>query len=176
MKNKLELRTWSKSLRKTLNISDISDKICRNIRAAELYQKSKHVMIFYPLPDEIDLLNLLSDDKQFYLPRVSGEELEVCPYKSGDPLKLSEFNIQEPLTEGVSKSVPDIIFTPALCSDNDFYRIGYGGGFYDRLLSQTSAKSIIVIPQEFVLDDICHEPHDIRCDGIITQKKASFRG
>lgn len=176
MKNKSELRTWAKSLRKTLDISYISDKICQNIKQLELYKKSEHIMIFYPLADEINLLSLLSDNKNFYLPRVFNDNLEVCPYKVNAPLKLSKYNTQEPMTDPVDKNVLDIIFTPALCSDSNFYRIGYGGGFYDRFLSQASAKSIIVIPHELLVSDINPEHHDIQCSGIITQKKASFRG
>ena len=46
-------------------------------------------MIFYPLKNEVNLLELLDDNKEFYLPKVKENNIEVCPYKKGDFLKTS---------------------------------------------------------------------------------------
>ena len=176
MKKKIELRNWAKNYRKTLNISDISEAIVCNIRKSEEYKSADNIMFFYPLPDEVNLLALLEDNKNFFLPRVNGADLEVCPYKYGDELKLSDLKINEPITKSVSPNELDIVFLPALCADNSFYRLGYGGGFYDRFCSGSDYvfKKYIVVPDELVIDTVPIEAYDIKCDGIITQKKASF--
>lgn len=179
MITKSEYRKIYREKRKSLSITEISEAIVRKIRATEIYQKSENIMLFYPLKTEINLLELLSDKKQFYLPRVNDNVLEVCTYKKGDILKKSEFNIFEPLTEQVKAEILDIVFVPALCADRDFNRIGYGCGYYDRFiynsrLYNSHTKFVIVIPEELIIKKTPIDDNDCSCDGIITQKKTSF--
>lgn len=175
MDNKTDLRIKAKSIRKNLNIGNISNDIVTNIRKFNEYIFAKNVMIYHPLKNEINLLELLEDDdKNFYLPRVSGRELECCPYKKGDDLLLSPLNISEPISEAVDKSELDLVFVPALMADKDFHRIGYGAGFYDRFLNGINAYKIIVIPEELLVEKLCSEATDVKCDAYITQKKASI--
>ena len=72
MFNKDNLRQKAKKIRNKLDMKCISSRIVSNIRKLEVYKNSKHVMLFYPLENEVDLLELLNDDKQFYLPREIG--------------------------------------------------------------------------------------------------------
>lgn len=174
MDKKREIRIRAKGIRKTLNIAEISNMIVDNIRELDIYKSAKHVMIFYPLENEIDLLGLLSDDKQFYLPRVFGDDLEVCPYKQGDKLSESEFKVMEPVSSPVDKSVLDLVLVPALAVDKNFNRVGYGKGFYDRFSAGLRGFRLAVIADELVFDEIPADEFDRKCDGIITQKKASF--
>lgn len=175
MHNKIELRSIAKSIRKNLNIADISKRIVSNIRDLHEYHFARHIMLFYPLASEVNLLELLEDDdKCFYLPRVNGKDLECCPYKRGNDLLLSPLNISEPCCEAVDKSEIDLIFTPALMADRNFYRLGYGGGFYDRFLKNLNAYKIIPIAEELLIDSLPIENIDVKCDCIVTQKKASF--
>ena len=75
MKNKKELRKKAKDIRKTLNIERISKDIIVKIENFELFQQAKNVMIFYPLENEINLLDLLKhSEKNFYLPRTINED------------------------------------------------------------------------------------------------------
>ena len=174
MNTKSELRNFAKNLRKTLDITAISREIVNNIRNSKQYMSANNVMLFYPLDNEIDLLPLLSDNKNFYLPRVNEKQLEVCPYSIGNELKLSPYKIKEPLTAPVNPNVLDVIFVPCLCADKNFNRIGYGGGFYDRFGIYREITRIIVVPDELVFEKVPTEVYDLSCDGIITQKKASF--
>ena len=64
---KQELREFAKGKRRTLDIGLISEEIVNNIRCSEVYRNSKEVMIFYPLANEVNLLGLLEDEKNFYL-------------------------------------------------------------------------------------------------------------
>lgn len=169
MFNKDDLRQKAKNIRKTLDMQSVSKKIVANIRESDVYKNSRCVMIFNPLSNEVNLLDLLCDDKKFYLPRVKGDELECCPYKQGDELKLSDFNVLEPVSESVSKSEIDLVFVPALCVDEKCNRLGYGKGFYDRFLSDYEGCSIIVVPEELIFSEICISEYDVCCDGIITQ-------
>lgn len=172
MTNKDDLRQKAKRIRETLDMENISESIVSNIRKTEVYNSAKRVMLFFPLKNEVDLRALLEDDKEFYLPRVNGEELEVCRYQKGDELVMSEFKVLEPITSPVSKSIIDLVLVPALCVDEHCNRLGYGKGYYDRFLADYSGVTIVVVPYELVFDCICVDKNDISCNHIITQRKS----
>lgn len=171
MQEKTHLRTRFKEERKKLNIAGISDEIVHNIRTSDFYKRAQHVMLFYPLRYEISLLDLLNDDKQFYFPRVDDEKLLVCPYDSGCRFDKSCFNIYEPCSEPVNPDIIDLVFVPALAADKDNFRLGYGGGYYDRFLVQTKAFKVCPIYEGFVVEKLPHENFDIPVDCIITNGK-----
>lgn len=167
MDNKTTLRARAKDLRKTLDIEKISTNLVSKIRQTNAYRTAKDVMLFYPKKFEVDLLDLLNDSKNFYLPRINGERLEICPYKKGEELNKSAFNTLEPLTQAVDFSTIDLIIVPALTVDKLGYRLGYGGGYYDRLLTQCQAKTMCAIPTELIIEKLPNETHDIKIDIII---------
>lgn len=171
MITKDELREKAKQIRSSLEIGKISEKIVETIRSTELYNVAKNIMIFHPLKNEINLLPLLEDDKNFYLPKVQGNELLVCPYKIGDELVESNFKTKEPLTESINPEILDIIFIPALMVDKSFHRIGYGKGFYDRFLSNTSiqALKIVPIPSALIKDEVPYDEFDAQFDIILDE-------
>ena len=195
--DKADFRINAKNIRKSLDIKAISHKICEKIRNHNIYKTSQNVMIFYPLKYEIDLLELLEDDKNFYLPKVLNQrvcchseaenymrsfaslkmteaeeshknfnQLLVCPYSSD--LKKSDLNIYEPCTEPVNPEILDLIFVPALMVDKENYRLGYGGGFYDRFLAKyPNIKTITPIAKELIVENLPHDEFDKKVDEII---------
>lgn len=172
MTNKNELREKAKAIRKLLDMESISKKVVSTLRETEIYEVAKNILIFYPLQDEINLLPLLKDsDKNFYLPKVSGDDLLVCPYKEGDKLALSSFNTQEPLTQPVDPNVLDMIFVPALIADRQFHRIGYGRGYYDRFLNKHALQAIriVPVPSALVVDELPSDENDAQFDVILDE-------
>lgn len=168
MDNKTDLRIWAKSIRKTLAISDVSAVIAEKIRQNPLYKNAKNVMIFYPTKYELNLLTFLDDDKNFYLPKVNGENLFVCPFKKGDLLKISNFNINEPCSQPIEADILDLVIVPALAADNDCFRLGYGGGYFDRFLSKNEIKSIVPLAKELLIEKLPVDVFDIPVDCVIT--------
>lgn len=169
MDSKIDLRIKAKSIRKYLNISKISSLAVSKIRDVDIYKEAKNVLIFYPMRYEIDLLALLDDDKNFYLPKVSDKKLFICPFKKGDKLEKSCFNVNEPCTSPVDPNVLDLIIVPALMVDKNGYRLGYGGGFYDRFLGENSfIKTIVPIPKELFVEKLPVEIFDKKIDVVIT--------
>jgi 5-formyltetrahydrofolate cyclo-ligase len=179
MVTKKELRITAKSIRTSLNIEDISEKIVENILTIDAYKKAKNVLLFYPLEYEINLIKLLEDkNKNFYLPKMEGEQLAICPYLIGDELTTSKFKTKEPLTVKIKDTkVLDVIFVPALMVDKTFNRLGYGGGFYDRLLAKQSHKTnrITPIASALVIDEIPADNFDERIDVIVCEKVINRR-
>lgn len=168
MDNKTDLRRRAKELRKTLPLPEISDKLADLVICSDSYISAKNVMLFYPTKYEIDLRKLFEDEKNFYLPRVNGKELEVCPYKLGDKLEKSEFHIFEPPSKAVDKNILDLVIVPALMVDYEGFRLGYGGGFYDRFLKDFKVKTLCAIPKELHTQHLPHEDFDISIDEIIS--------
>lgn len=167
MDKKTHFRTIAKTTRKELDIKTISHKLCELLRGHEEYVKARNIMIFYPLKYEINVLELLNDNKNFYLPKVSGEDLKVCPYT--DELTISEFNVKEPCSEPVSADILDLIIVPALMTDKENYRLGYGGGFYDRFIAKyPKITTITLLPKELYVEKLPHDDFDIPIDFVIT--------
>ena len=169
MKSKQQLRRWVKEERKKLDIKQISLKLVEKLQNTEEYKQAKNIMIYYPLKNEVNLLLLLQDKtKNFYLPKIDGENLLCCPYNEKEELCESCFKTKEPLTHPVDKTILDLIIVPALAVDKNNFRLGYGGGFYDRFLENINTTKIICISEKFVLKTIFPEKHDLCVNKIIT--------
>ena len=168
MENKTDLRIWAKSIRKELDLSQKSGVIVEKIKNLDAYKCANNIMLYYPKRYEIDLTLLLDESKNFYLPRVCGENMEVCPYKKGDALNISDFKVCEPCTCPVNPEILDLVIVPALLVDKFNYRLGYGGGFYDRFLANIQAKTVILIAKELVVEKLPIEEFDISVDYVLT--------
>ena len=170
MKNKTDLRFWAKSKRKDINIVEISKIFVEKLKFLKEYQEAQNIMIFYPKEDEVNLLSLLEDkSKNFYLPKINDKTLLCCSYKDGDVLCESCFKTKEPLSKAVKETILDLIIVPALAVDKNNYRLGYGGGYYDRFLKNLECTKCLCIPKELVVDSVFPEKHDIKMDIIITE-------
>lgn len=168
MDSKSDLRKKAKCIRKSLSIAEKSTIAVEKIRGNTLYIPAKNVLIYYPLRYELNLLALLDDEKNFYLPRVCGENLQICPFKKGDKLVTSSFNICEPCSNSINPRNLDLVVVPALMVDKSGFRLGYGGGFYDRfLVKNNTVKTILPIPKELIVEELPHEEFDIKIDEII---------
>ena len=163
MNNKTDLRIKAKSIRKTLDIEQLSNNAILKIKQNILYKNAKNILIYHPLRYEINLLDLTKDDKNFFLPKVCGNELLVCPYCEN--LVKSDFGVCEPCTNPINSEIIELAIVPALMIDNEGYRLGYGGGFYDRFLSANQhIKTIAPIAKELFVEKLPHEDFDIKID------------
>lgn len=174
--NKIELRKFSKELRKKFDTAEISGMIISKIENSEEFQRSQNVLLFYPKEYEINVIELCAKyekEKNFYLPKVVGKNLAVCPYDCSVDTEISEFNIKEPCTLPVNPEIIDYAVIPCLCADKRGYRTGYGGGFYDRFLPLLTKNCIKVVPvaSSLLFDKVPNEPHDVPADFVITEKE-----
>ena len=167
--DKKSLRIWAKEKRKELNMAQISTLLSKKLTQTVEYEKSTNIMLFYPLPDEVNLLSIMNDtEKKFFLPRINNQELECCPYEQNDKLSDSCFNTKEPVCKACSKTNIDMVVVPALACDKKKYRLGYGKGFYDRFLTDFNGFKVCCIPNELYVENVHPEKHDIKMDLIIT--------
>jgi len=92
----------------------------------------------------------------------------------GDALVLGRWDIQVP-PEGAPEVLPDVLLVPLLAFDREGFRLGYGGGFYDRTLEKLRAlKSVTAIGIAYAgqeVDEIPRDAYDQRLDWIMTEKE-----
>ena len=133
---------------------------------------------YYPSNYEIDDLEILDllEKKNFKisLPVIrKNNQMDFFKWSNNDPLKINKFGIPEPISS--KKFYPDILLVPLVSYDNDYNRLGYGGGFYDRYIEKIEKiKKIIKIGLAFSCQKIKNIPlnqYDKKLDFIITEKE-----
>jgi 5-formyltetrahydrofolate cyclo-ligase len=108
----------------------------------------------------------IRDGKKVVLPRINGDQLEWVHW-DGNPDKLEKKKkIFEPVGPAlVNLSEIDAVVVPALRIDQSGYRLGQGGGFYDRALPLLTAWKIgLVYAGELNSEKLPHETHDVALD------------
>lgn len=166
MSDKQQLRKWAKAFGKLRE--DASYKLVHKLIETDEYKQAKNIMLFYPIKNEVNLLELLQDNsKTFFLPKIDGQKLLCCEYKNGDILCESCFKTLEPTSKPIDKNTIDLVIVPALCCDKNNFRLGYGGGFYDRFLTDYKGKTVVCLPKELVVDTIYPDKFDIAVDNIV---------
>jgi 5-formyltetrahydrofolate cyclo-ligase len=104
--------------------------------------------------------------KTVVLPRIHGDQLEWVTW-NGDPEQLvSRKKILEPTGSAINDlSQISVVIVPALRIDQSGYRLGQGGGYYDRALPHLNAWKIgLVYAGELTSEELPHENHDIPLD------------
>ena len=124
---------------------------------------------FEPSTDEINEAFLRSV-KVLLLPRINGDQLEWVRW-DGDPANLvTKKKISEPVGPALTDlSQIQAIVVPALRIDQSGFRLGQGGGYYDRALVHLKAWKIgLVYAGELSSEVFPHEPHDVPLDAAAT--------
>jgi 5,10-methenyltetrahydrofolate synthetase len=91
-------------------------------------------------------------------------------WAQGEPLEKGVWNIPVP-TERAEEVIPDIVIAPVVGFDPSCYRLGYGGGFYDRTLAALPRRPRVfgVGYSQAAISTIYPQPHDIALDVIVTE-------
>jgi 5-formyltetrahydrofolate cyclo-ligase len=92
----------------------------------------------------------------------------------GQPLVLGRWDIQVP-PDTAAEVQPDVLLVPLLAFDREGYRLGYGGGFYDRTLAKLrSLKQVTAIGVAYAgqeVHSVLRDEHDQKLDWIITERE-----
>ncbi len=99
------------------------------------FKDRQSFFVYFSYGSEADtralIKRLISLGKEVYLPRVVGKDMEAVRYTGGEQMIKSPMGIEEPCGDGYSGKV-DVVIAPLLAVNGQGYRLGYGGGFYDR--------------------------------------------
>ena len=175
---KSKIRKKILKIRKKRNFNNIKftfSKIFNEIKKENI--KKKVIGGYYPINFEIDildfLLNIESKCSQVSLPSINeNSQMDFFKWSHNDLLKLNKFGIPEPLKN--KKVIPDIVFLPLVAFDKRLYRVGYGGGYYDRYIEKVSNKKKILkigIALSYQkINKVPENKYDKKLDMIITEK------
>lgn len=119
-----------------------TDKLLSNLTESSAWQKARKIGIYLPLEMEIDVKPLLGTvGKQFFLPKLLPDrEMTFLFYQSGMGLVKNARGILEVVAG--EEAVPDLLIVPGLAYNRAGYRIGFGGGYYDRYLANHSVATL----------------------------------
>ena len=153
----------------------------RIIRLPE-FTDAKTILFYASFRSEVDTREMikisLTHGKQAVLPKVDKENKKLKLYEIKDMSELMQgyMGISEPsVSEGKLTRFDDIdlIIIPGAAFDVSGNRLGYGAGFYDRLLAGMKNKIPVIAPayEEQIIENIPSEPHDVRVDKIVTDMR-----
>lgn len=147
----------------------------------DLYKEAKNIFIYLSFGSEIDTKPIidraLEEGKEVYIPKVYkiNKEMKAIRLNSFEDLEKNFMGILEPKDDSnlIAKENIDLIIVPGAVFDLEGNRIGYGGGYYDRFLSNIKDKrnKIVLAYDLQIVGNIEAEEHDIKVDYIITNSR-----
>ena len=140
----------SKLRKKVLKIRKVANKNNLKINFNKVYSLiKKNYLIkksiggYFPVNYEVDDLEILKEfakkNYQISLPVIKKNfNMDFYKWSFDDPLKINQYGIPEPNSKKLI--YPDVILVPLVAFDNNLNRLGYGGGYYDRVIKKLSKK------------------------------------
>lgn len=130
-------------------------EVCTDQLLDHLFQLKKEVLVPITNFKDHSLVHALVSDKT---------KFEANKWGVREPIKYQP---------GQLSSV-DLVIVPMAAGDLEGNRLGYGKGFYDRFLSQTAAKKIGLVFDDYLFQEIPAEPFDVKMDLIISEERVIF--
>ena len=120
--------------------------------------------IYYSFGSEADTHRLIDAllglGKRVSLPRVEGDGMSAVPYRRGDVLRRGAFGVPEPAGQACGGDI-EVVIVPLLAVNSSGYRLGYGGGYYDRWLADLQGLTVCICPEERLVDELPREGFDV---------------
>ena len=183
---KKEFRKKVISLRKEKSLDFIkknSDIITDKLLQMDCVKKAHTIMLYLDFNNEVATDNLINDlisqGKIVTSPITLKEERKLIPSQITDlknGIQYGAYNIREPKPEcspSVNPKDLDLVIVPAVAFDENCFRLGYGGGFYDRFLEnlREDAVTIGIAFEIQIFENVPKEPHDAQLDYIVTESR-----
>ncbi|MCO7176509.1 5-formyltetrahydrofolate cyclo-ligase [Sporolactobacillus kofuensis] len=155
---------------------------CKKVRNrlfdSDLWKNTKTLGITLSIGREIETMAIITrawaEKKRVAVPKCDPSDRSLHFYKldSFRQLESGYFGLMEPITEktrAVDKHAIDLLIVPGVGFDLNGYRIGYGGGYYDRFLQRFSGLTVSLLLQMQLIDAVPVEEHDQNVDWLITE-------
>ena len=153
------------------HLSDFLEPLLRDQRRSS----DRHVGVFWPLNGEPNLGPALRGlGWSLALPAVAAGRLLYRPWPIGTVLQPDDCDIPAPAAELPALAPVQLVLllVPALAVDRGGVRLGYGGGWYDRLRADPAWRAVpavVIVPEACVVDTLPGDPWDIPFDGWIDE-------
>ncbi len=165
----------------------ISQRIQQNIAQSAVWAQAKTVGLYMAKGREVQTQLLLEtawkEGKEVFLPRCHAElggHMDFIYCQNYADLAIGAYNIQEPTALAVQKHKEsykefnlDILLVPGVVFDTAGYRIGFGGGYYDRFLQRFKGQKTCCIGAAFswqVLESIPYDAWDMPVHALATEE------
>ena len=186
MQVKSELRRQLIEKRKQIVDKSAKDsKIIRRLLSLDVYEKADTVLCYVSLKEEIQtdsvINTALADGKKVAVPYCVNKEgaMDFYVISSLDELTVGTFGVREP-DINYNKRLEDfeksIIIVPGVTFDSQGYRLGFGGGYYDRFLAEYSGTSVGLCYDEMMCHSVPRDAFDIAVNIIITETQSIIVG
>ena len=179
---KLKMRNKYRELRKNMSptVKARADNLIYE-KLIRTWQYRKHDILFtyVSTPIEVDTRKIietaLNDGKRVAVPRCIGgtHEMDFYFINSLDDLEPGTFGVLEPITEKclkVTRFKEGLCIVPALSFDLNGYRLGYGGGYYDRFLAKFSGDTVGICYSSCIRREMIKGRYDRPVSLVITDK------
>ena len=125
-----------------------SGRICEQLMQWELFLQAKTIFFYYPLGNEVDLLEAadmaIHLGKQVVFPKTEGDRIQFYQVEDLSEFCEGYFHVMEPVSEKLfvedaensADGQPMLVLVPGVAFDRQKCRMGYGGGYYDRYLAK----------------------------------------
>ncbi|WP_462412222.1 5-formyltetrahydrofolate cyclo-ligase [Neobacillus sp. Marseille-QA0830] len=183
MREKISIRSGMKQTLSQLSkpiYEDYSYKIACRLFQEQVWNEAKIIGITISKPPEVDTYQMIrkawESGKQVAVPKCNPKEklLTFHALTEFSQLESVFFGLFEPIEE-ITKEVAaddmELLIVPGLAYSTDGYRVGFGGGYYDRFLSRYSGNTVSLAFNEQIISDLPVENHDIPVSCIITPDK-----
>ena len=182
IKSKKEIKRKEYNLIRFSNSSLIHEEIKSNVKSAlkillkKYHVEGKYIGIYWPLKGEVDIRFIKEiNNQKTALPSSLKNKCLNYHHWSNNPLKLDSNKIPAPIGENAIKpSDISILLVPALAIDKEGFRLGYGGGYFDRLRKKdlwNSIPSFVVISNNCVSEKpLPRDKWDLPFNGWISEK------
>jgi 5-formyltetrahydrofolate cyclo-ligase len=141
------------------------------------FKSARMVLFFASFRSEVDtgpmIRRALTFGKRVVLPKVQGRELALYEIADWDKdVAPGAWGIPEPREKRpVSLDEIDLVLVPGVAFDGQGNRLGYGAGFYDKLLNAFTKTTVALAFEEQIISQVPAEPHDIPIKKIVTEKR-----
>ena len=184
MTAKKDLRSIFLNYRKNIDndkVEEYSIKIKNKLLRLNEIEQALNIMVYVSYKNEVKthwlIKRLLVEDRNVYVPYCLVEErkLKIANITNMDKdLKKDAYGILEPVEDlrvDVSPEVLDAVIVPGTAFSRNGYRIGYGGGYYDKFLSCLPEKTISIglTYDTLLVESLPIEKHDLPVDIIVTE-------
>jgi len=144
------------------------------LRQARLPRAAEHLGLCWPLADEPDLRPWLQRcQRPLALPAVADGRLLYRTWRPGQPLQPDACGVLAPAGPPLEPQQLALLLVPALAIDQHGVRLGYGGGWYDRLRADPTWRrvpALVVVPVACVCDRLPADPWDVPFDGWLDEQ------
>jgi 5-formyltetrahydrofolate cyclo-ligase len=157
-----------------------SGRIAERLLGLPELAEARTVMAFSSFGSEVDtapiLDGLLARGVRLCLPRISGSEIEAVGYRPGDEVTTARFGALEPAAgTPLADTELDAVVTPGVVFDRRGFRVGYGGGYYDRLFRRIRPDTFrVAIGFAFqAVEAVPRGTTDLPVDALVTEERVT---